>query len=370
MNCKSKPFKKYCNQPLMREIRNIAGNTKFYPHKVSCFVDILPRTQLECWRKFVLACRRLVQYSLSSDDITIADGLLLKFCKRSAEIYGDDAITPNMHMHCHLASCLREFGLVHSFWLFPFERYNGILEDQPTNNRSVEMQLMKRFQRDNLHIHMQHEAHQWPEAELFLEALPAPSYDILSPVIFEKSVIPGPKSVIDCLSPDMVQCLCKLYCKLYPSNQQLFSEGQIFIPSTFKKYSTVKWHGKNLVSALNKYAKNCYVFVAPPFPFTSCNECNGKERLAMIEYFLLHTVSMPDVSEPKSHIFACLKWPMVHPERDYFGKPVEVWCRSVYEPQPLNKFCLVSDISSRAIISVDSTSVYGESVLVAIPIIE
>ena len=73
---------------------------------VYCLGDILPRTQLECWRKFGLACRRLVQYSLSSDDITIADGLLLKFCKRSAEIYGDDAITPNMHMHCHLASCL------------------------------------------------------------------------------------------------------------------------------------------------------------------------------------------------------------------------------------------------------------------------
>lgn len=89
---------------------------------VYCLGDILPRTQLEYWRKLVPACRWLVKYSITSDDITVADGLLLKFCKRLAELYGDDATTPNMHMHCHLASCLREFGPIHGFWLFPFER--------------------------------------------------------------------------------------------------------------------------------------------------------------------------------------------------------------------------------------------------------
>ena len=73
-----------------------------------------------------------------------------------------------MLIHCHLATCLQEFGPFHSFWLFPFERYNGILEGQPSNNRSVEMQLMHRFQKDNLHIHLQEEAKQWPDANFFL----------------------------------------------------------------------------------------------------------------------------------------------------------------------------------------------------------
>ena len=57
-------------------------------------------------------------------------------------------------MHCHLASCIKEFGPMHSFWLFPFERYNDILESQPTNNRSIELQLMRRFQTDNLYLHL------------------------------------------------------------------------------------------------------------------------------------------------------------------------------------------------------------------------
>ena len=53
---------------------------------------------------------RLVKHTITSNDITVADGLLLRFCQKSAELYGDRAITPNMHMQC-----LREFGPIHSF---------------------------------------------------------------------------------------------------------------------------------------------------------------------------------------------------------------------------------------------------------------
>ena len=93
-----------------------------------CLGDLLPHPQLECWRHFALACRRLCKFSMTTDDVTIADALLLRFCKRAVELYGSEAITPNMHMHSHLASCIREFGPAHSFWLFPFEWYNWILK--------------------------------------------------------------------------------------------------------------------------------------------------------------------------------------------------------------------------------------------------
>ena len=63
----------------------------------------------------MLACRYLCQYSISIDDVTIANGLLLKFCSRFVQIYGIDSVTPNMHMHCHLASSIKEFGPMHSF---------------------------------------------------------------------------------------------------------------------------------------------------------------------------------------------------------------------------------------------------------------
>ena len=62
-----------------------------------CLGDLLPNDELECWRHFVLACRRLCKFSVTNDDITVADGLL-KFCKQATRIYGSNAITPNMHI--------------------------------------------------------------------------------------------------------------------------------------------------------------------------------------------------------------------------------------------------------------------------------
>ena len=52
-------------------------------------------------------------------------------------------------MHCHLSSCMRDYGPLHGFWLYAFERYNGLLGSLPNNNRSIEIQLMRRFLRDN-----------------------------------------------------------------------------------------------------------------------------------------------------------------------------------------------------------------------------
>ena len=77
----------------------------------------------------MLASRTLCKPSLSAMDITLAGALLRQFCKRFAEIYGPELVTPNIHLHTHLADCIRDYGPVHSFWLFSFERYNGILSN-------------------------------------------------------------------------------------------------------------------------------------------------------------------------------------------------------------------------------------------------
>ena len=110
---------------------------------------ILPSQHLECWRHFVLACRILCKHSLSMDDISLFDALLMQFCRRIQQMYGESAVTPNIHMHAHLKEDLLSYGPAYEFWLFSFERYNGILGNQPTNNRLPEPQLMQRFIDDN-----------------------------------------------------------------------------------------------------------------------------------------------------------------------------------------------------------------------------
>jgi len=127
---------------------------------------------------------------------------------------------------------------------------------------------------------------------------------------------------------------------------------------------------KTLNISVHGHQKSCYVFVVPPFPFPSSSslDLQSPERLSKIEYFLLHTVSLPGAAEPSSHLFASVLWPVVYPNHDHYGKPVQVWCKDLYESHIMNTFCLVSSISSRATISFDKIN--NEAVCIAIPVIE
>ena len=134
---------------------------------IYCLYGLLDNDQIESWRAFVLACRRLCKRSITEEDIKVADLLLIQFCKRVKKVFGSKFVTPNMHMHLHLADYLQDFGPLHSFWLYSFERYNGLLSKQPTNNRSIEVQLIKRFLRDNAHLDLLNAAESVPLATQF-----------------------------------------------------------------------------------------------------------------------------------------------------------------------------------------------------------
>ena len=51
-----------------------------------------------------------------------------------------------MHFHLHIKECVENYGGMYGFWLFSFERYDGILGSfHAANNREVEVQPMRRF---------------------------------------------------------------------------------------------------------------------------------------------------------------------------------------------------------------------------------
>ena len=93
----------------------------------------------------MLGCRYICKSVLTEADIIRGDSLLLKFCKEFETLYGKKAVTPKMHLHCHLKENVLDYGPIHSFWCFSFERYNGILCSITTNYRSLELQLMRKL---------------------------------------------------------------------------------------------------------------------------------------------------------------------------------------------------------------------------------
>ena len=108
----------------------------------------LPEEHLEVWRLFVQANIFLSPHALPMDDVTRGDQFLHDFCVQFQAMYGQDAMTPNMHLHHHLRDCILDFGPLAAFWAFGFERFNGILGYMPNSHRSVEVDLLRRFSRE------------------------------------------------------------------------------------------------------------------------------------------------------------------------------------------------------------------------------
>ncbi len=100
---------------------------------------------LRVWQSFVLACRLIIQPVVLLTEASNADILFQEFGKGIEKVFGPKSVKPNMHMHCHLYECIDDFGSVYTFWLYPFERYNGNLGDFHTNNCSIEVTLMRKF---------------------------------------------------------------------------------------------------------------------------------------------------------------------------------------------------------------------------------
>ena len=107
--------------------------------------DILPEQHLHYWQSFVLACRLLCKPCITKTDLMLADYKLIDFLKEYEKLNGKLAISPNMHLHLHLEECVENYGSIYGFWLFSFERYNGMLGSYHTNYKTVEIQIMRKF---------------------------------------------------------------------------------------------------------------------------------------------------------------------------------------------------------------------------------
>ena len=89
---------------------------------------VLADDHYQCWHIFVKACRLLIQSKLTEIEVRLAHLHLIEFCSTFHQLYGAENCTQNMHMACHRADCVLDYGVLSSFWCFPFERLNGTLD--------------------------------------------------------------------------------------------------------------------------------------------------------------------------------------------------------------------------------------------------
>ena len=107
--------------------------------------EILAYRHCNCWLLFVKSTSLLCCRTITLQELDKADEVLMDFCKMVVELFGQQHCTINMHLHGHLKECILDFGPVYSFWLFSFERLNGILGSYHTNCHQISLQLMRHF---------------------------------------------------------------------------------------------------------------------------------------------------------------------------------------------------------------------------------
>jgi hypothetical protein len=172
----------------------------------------------------------------------------MKFCLTVEQMYGKDVISPNMHMHGHLKDVIKDYGPIQEFWLFSFERFNGILGNQPSNNKNIGPQLMQRFfLKDNM-------------AQSFLYSNPDDFHDAFQPLLESVCTSKVTGSLLDTLEGSnslLLPIKCTrgvLSCNEQDVLQQLYSklvnaQSPVLVNSIYKRFQSVTLNGREYRSS-------------------------------------------------------------------------------------------------------------------------
>ena len=343
--------------------------------------DVLPEQHLHYWQSFVLACRLLCRPCINKTDLTVADWKLLHFLKEYEKINGVLSITPNMHLHLHLKECVENYGSIYGFWLFSFERYNGILGSYHTNNKTVEIQIMRKFMTSGTLANMQYSLpaqysdHFLPSCKAQLESKERYSETSLLPQLMLASCGPlrGKESVwadltsvcfessykLASLDQSELSTLLKVYLTLYPKE----TEGSLKLSMLYKKYKSLAVGGERYGSTAG--SRHC------PYARIIASWCGnngivnpGMMRPGIISYFIVHSVEIK--GQQNIHVFAVVDW-LTSSEQDFgYGNPLSVWLAKEFENAGPAVFLPVQRIHSKFL---SADKLYsGQNYLVVSPI--
>ncbi|KAF9231881.1 hypothetical protein BU15DRAFT_67959 [Melanogaster broomeanus] len=98
------------------------------------------RAVLDNFLALVAAVRWVTMCSSSENHAQIVETAFQVYLDGFVTLYTTDKLIPSHHLSLHLPECLRNFRPAHGWWAFPFERYNGILQQKNTNSKFGEME--------------------------------------------------------------------------------------------------------------------------------------------------------------------------------------------------------------------------------------
>ena len=346
--------------------------------------DILPLDHLSCWKYFVAACKIYSSSVVSLTEIDKAHDCMRKFFMAAEQLYGPRFLTINSHLHLHLSSCYKDYGPCYGFWLFSFERYNGLLGKYHTNQLSVEIQIMRQFVNDmNVRnsfgnsITLNNEE-QVLFGQLIRTSTAGTSTETLynqdcqvqlgeslltNLTISEEDVVPSfdyfdntgvkllPPSVVHYFETDELRYLRQSYASFIPGLDVLE------VPQTYRKHKAAEWWSLHLKTEKRRKSTCIRAYwigengnIAP----NAVNLCAGE-----IVFFFSQNVMIGE--QFKEILMIKVKWFQEHQCRNIDHiEPVEIWCNELYKLQgPASYIPLirVHDVCATCVVSIDHENV-------------
>ncbi|KAJ3639145.1 hypothetical protein Zmor_004016 [Zophobas morio] len=119
-------------------------------YAVPCLSGILDHRYVEHLSHLVVAVYLMLQETISSDDLLAAEAHITAFITAVTPLYGEKAMTFNMHSLLHLAESVRKTGPLWSTSAFPFESEIYTVKQQIKGPVSVAVQIAKNMVAANI----------------------------------------------------------------------------------------------------------------------------------------------------------------------------------------------------------------------------
>jgi len=300
--------------------------------------NYLPPDHLECWQSYISACKIYCSSLLTLDDINRAAELMRSFFISAESLYGASFLSINTHLHLHLPDVYKDYGPCYGYWLFSFERYNGILGKYHTNQLSIEIQLMRRFIEN---IHVRNIAKPFalsPEHyPVFKTLLGATSNGSASDTLFGQATHSADDSSdvaslqtcnIELLPPFVLYHFDRSeFSNLMTCYQKFISDVDILeIPQICRMYNKIIWLSQRLKSS--RYPKKSQTCVLAHWVGRdgqiNDDPAGNLPSAGRVEYFFSQRLLLLNGQYFEAKM-ACIKWFQEHNLRQMLLKPAEIW---------------------------------------------
>ena len=300
--------------------------------------DFLPENLYSHWCLFSKACSILCKSCIKKDEVKTADKLLLEFCVGVETLYGYQACTPNMHLHCHLRDCILDVGPLNSFWCFSFERYNGILENMKKTWNSPESQLIHKFSNLQAFTGVTLPQSASPELIHCFTAMRDSKSALPDPIVMDGYAVRNYEMNISCPAADICMLKMDFHSVSLPGREKFMTEVQKdlltemyatvygsenvhYIPLRHVQFHQVYVFDEAFTSKISRTTRSSMVvgFWPQLSSILKTSPCTEDIRVGEIQYFIIHKPILKSQSgQPlqqsnKEHMLAVVHWFQDHP---------------------------------------------------------